>query len=323
MTKAMLQPKELRDLSRLSGVRTLTALAMDWVLIAAIWITFSHLDTTWQIIAWPLGALLISRTQLALAVLMHDGAHKRLFKSQAMNEWVGQFGCSAPLFFAMDSYKKLHLKHHLNPLVSDDPDISLTGGYPIPKQSFRRKLLRDLVGISYFKFLGYFIYVNRKGAKARKVQMKSAPAASTAAASTGPSRLWIASSILLVQGAIFAALWTWGHPWYFFTLWFLPLATVLQLLMRVRGITEHAGYQPNENQALNARTVVSPLQTFFFAPHGVNYHIEHHLYPSVPFYHLPELHSILKSRGVLPEKNVYTSYWDVVAELVLPVKRES
>jgi fatty acid desaturase len=31
----------------------------------------------------------------------------------------------------------------------------------------------------------------------------------------------------------------------------------------------------------------------FFAPHNVNYHLEHHLYPGVPFYNLPELHKAL------------------------------
>jgi fatty acid desaturase len=31
----------------------------------------------------------------------------------------------------------------------------------------------------------------------------------------------------------------------------------------------------------------------------VNYHIEHHLYASVPHYHLPELHREMASRGVL------------------------
>jgi hypothetical protein len=31
----------------------------------------------------------------------------------------------------------------------------------------------------------------------------------------------------------------------------------------------------------------------------VNYHLEHHLYPAVPHYHLPALHRALQSRGVL------------------------
>jgi len=31
----------------------------------------------------------------------------------------------------------------------------------------------------------------------------------------------------------------------------------------------------------------------------VNYHLEHHLYPAVPHYHLPALHRVLAAKGVL------------------------
>ncbi|WP_425402017.1 fatty acid desaturase [Hahella ganghwensis] len=34
-----------------------------------------------------------------------------------------------------------------------------------------------------------------------------------------------------------------------------------------------------------------------FAPHGVNYHCEHHAMPTVPAYHLPRMHKLLKERG--------------------------
>ena len=31
----------------------------------------------------------------------------------------------------------------------------------------------------------------------------------------------------------------------------------------------------------------------FFAPHNINHHIEHHLFPGVPFYNLPKLSAAL------------------------------
>ena len=34
-------------------------------------------------------------------------------------------------------------------------------------------------------------------------------------------------------------------------------------------------------------------------PHHVNYHLEHHLYPAVPHYHLPRLHRLLRDKGAL------------------------
>ena len=75
-----------------------------------------------------------------------------------------QLVCAAPLYaISMESYKRLHLKHHLDPLVADDPDLSLIGGYPIGRASFRRKLVRDLLGISYFKVHPiFYLYVGEE-----------------------------------------------------------------------------------------------------------------------------------------------------------------
>lgn len=304
----MLNPQELKKLSQVSGARTSLTLLGDVAGIALVLAAVAH----WLWL-WPLGFLLIGRSQLALAILMHDGAHKRLYRSQALNDWLGQFLLAAPLLFSMDSYRKLHLKHHLDPLVADDPDLSLTGGYPIPRASLRRKLLRDITGLSYFKFIRYFIYMARvKKSAAPKAQ----PAGGGARGPHGVPKSWVLASILLAQALILGALWAAGHPWLYLTLWLVPAMTILQVLLRIRGIAEHAGYAPNRDQRLNARTVVNPLQTFFLAPHGVHYHIEHHVYPSVPFYRLAEVHRLMKERGMIPEKNFYTSYVQVVAELV-------
>jgi fatty acid desaturase len=309
----MLKPAEVKSLSQISPLRSTLSIAWDWVLIAlgfAAMIRFSNPLT------YVACLLLVSRQQLALAILMHDGAHRRLYRSHFLNDWIGQFLLAAPLFFAMDSYKKLHLKHHTHPLVADDPDLSLIGGYPISKASFVRKILRDATGVSYFKFIRYFIFMARK-----KREPDSAPKTSGASKAKGLSPKKISNntilfSILLVQAVMFSTLYLVGHPWLYLTLWVLPFMTVLQVLLRIRGIAEHAGYQPNENQMLNARTVINPIQTAIFAPHGVNYHIEHHVYPSVPFYRLPEVHRLLEERNSLPSDNVYSGYGQVIADLV-------
>ena len=45
--------------------------------------------------------------------------------------------------------------------------------------------------------------------------------------------------------------------------------------------------------------VIAPLERLFIAPYYVNYHLEHHLLMTVPHYHLPRLHRLLRERGVL------------------------
>src|SRR4030095_10350531 len=155
----MLTKEELRAFSKTSAWRSSLALFLDWVGIAALFAVLIYFPNP---LTFLIGFILIGRQQLALAILMHDGAHGRLFASPLLNDAIGQVLTGAPLFFSQDSYRKFHLKHHLNPLVPDDPDISLIGGYPIAKGSFARKVLRDFFGISYFKFIGYFFYKPRK-----------------------------------------------------------------------------------------------------------------------------------------------------------------
>ncbi len=303
----MLSKDELRALSKTSAWHSSLALGLDWAGIAALFAILFYLPNP---LTFVLCFVLIGRQQLALAILMHDGAHGRLYRSGLINDVVGQLFTAAPLFFSQDSYRKLHLKHHLNPLVPEDPDINLIGGYPIPKGSFARKLLRDLCGISYFKFIGYFFYKPRK--------KKSELSKPKVHLETARLPIWFqALSVILINGILLGVLWAAGHPWYFFFFWFLPMMTVLQVLLRIRGIAEHAGYQPRAEQMLCSRTVVNPVQTFFFAPHRVNYHMEHHQYPSIPFYRLPRVHRLLKERHSLPMQNLYSGYGRVISELII------
>jgi len=57
------------------------------------------------------------------------------------------------------------------------------------------------------------------------------------------------------------------------------------------------------------------LEHLFVAPKNVNYHIEHHFYPSVPFYRLPELHRVLMSKAEFKDSvHVTRSYFGVLRE---------
>ena len=82
--------------------------------------------------------------------------------------------------------------------------------------------------------------------------------------------------------------------------WFVPLFTWLIVIFRVRSIAEHSAIEGRANAYAQTRsTRASVLDHIFVAPKNVNYHIEHHFYPSVPFYRLPELHRVLMSKARL------------------------
>src|SRR5205823_2480378 len=91
-----------------------------------------------------------------------------------------------------------------------------------------------------------------------------------------------------------------GYLLHYLVLWVLPLVTVVQAILRLRAIAEHGATTDFSSPLTAARTNLAPawLRWLIF-PHNVNYHVEHHLYASVPQYKLPRLHAELKGLGVL------------------------
>ncbi|MBP5148966.1 fatty acid desaturase, partial [Pseudomonas protegens] len=131
-------------------------------------------------------------------------------------------------------------------------------------------------------------------------------------------------SMLVSNGLLFGLLAWSGHPWLYLGLWLLPAITLLPLLGRVRAIMEHAGLPVAADQSRNARSIVRPsVQTFLFGPHAIHYHIEHHLYVRVPFYHLGGLHRQLATAQLLPEGNLYQGYGGVLRDVSDPDRRSS
>jgi fatty acid desaturase len=58
-------------------------------------------------------------------------------------------------------------------------------------------------------------------------------------------------------------------------------------------VAEHFGSMDYSEELGSTRTVIPFFwERAIFAPHNVNFHLEHHLYPSVPFYNLPALHHV-------------------------------
>ena len=54
-----------------------------------------------------------------------------------------------------------------------------------------------------------------------------------------------------------------------------------------------------------ARTNLGPgWLLWLFYPHHVNYHVEHHMYPAIPHYNLPQCHREMMRRGILDRAEV-------------------
>lgn len=79
---------------------------------------------------------------------------------------------------------------------------------------------------------------------------------------------------------------------YFFFLWMLPLGTSFSFFMMMRQLVQHAN--GDRGWLTNTRIMlVNPLIRNSVLPYGQDYHLPHHLYATVPHYHLKELHETL------------------------------
>ncbi|MEX7523269.1 fatty acid desaturase, partial [Acinetobacter baumannii] len=99
----------------------------------------------------------------------------------------------------------------------------------------------------------------------------------------------------------------------FYWLWPLAYLTPFPLFLRIRSMAEHAGMQTSNTALTNTRTTRAGwIARSFVAPIHVNYHMEHHLMASVPYFKLPRMHKILRERGHVPTP---PSYFEVIHTL--------
>lgn len=82
------------------------------------------------------------------------------------------------------------------------------------------------------------------------------------------------------------------------------------------NLTQHAGLDEDVfDHRLNTRTVLmNPIFRFLYA--NMNYHIEHHMFPMVPFYRLPELHELIKNDCPPPYRGVLSAWAELLPTLM-------
>ncbi|MBX6322003.1 MAG: fatty acid desaturase, partial [Rhodospirillaceae bacterium] len=111
-------------------------------------------------------------------------------------------------------------------------------------------------------------------------------------------------------------------------LWSALAATPLPVLMIVLprfyggwlhqlcGLTQHAGLAENvRDHRLNTRTVyMNPVWRFLYM--NMNYHLEHHMFPMVPFHALPRLHAAIRDQCPPPYRGLVAAYREIVPTLI-------
>jgi fatty acid desaturase len=87
-------------------------------------------------------------------------------------------------------------------------------------------------------------------------------------------------------------------------------------LHHILGMSQHAGLQENVlDHRLNTRTILlNPLFRFLYS--NMNFHLEHHLFPMVPYHALPKLHEHLKDDLPRPYSGLISTYAEIIPALL-------
>ncbi|AFV00445.1 fatty acid desaturase [Simiduia agarivorans] len=233
----------------------------------------------------------------------HECSHGTAFKTDWMNRALYEVA-SFMILRESTTWRWSHIRHHTDTIiVGRDPEIA--------SQRPARPLALFL---SFFKYPALVTELRRMLIHA--CGQRDQEAATYVPASEWPAIHWKARVYVAVYVGV-VALAIVQQSW--LPLMFVGLPSVFGTwLIGLYGYTQHAGLAENvTDHRLNSRTVLmNPLNRFLYW--NMNYHVEHHMYPLVPYHALPALHALVKDDC----PPAYDGLWAAWKEILAAWKRQ-
>ncbi len=212
--------------------------------------------------------LLAAASLHGISLFTHEAVHGTLSANPVWNRVAGA-ACAIPVLQNCTAYRVLHLRHHRHLGEDGDPDhyANYTRWTWLV---FCLNWLRLLVGYPVYivaiPILGF-----RHGTTRDRIGIAAEFAATVLI-------------IIAVLSLPIPAKWL-LHGW------LIPMLFI-NTMVNIRGMSQHTLLENTSDDVLGTRTILtSRLVRFFMC--NENYHLEHHLYPGVPWHHLPEVHAAL------------------------------
>jgi len=230
---------------------------------------------------YPLALLIIGARQRGLATVMHDAAHGRAAKSRHLNNLIGRYLTAFLIFQSFNAYKHSHVHEH-HPYLGDpqkDPDFLFyqdAGLYAVKdRKAFGLEhVLATLLLFNMPQYIGY-LFKHRFGSLVRYK-----------GEALGMFVLW--------SGLLSAAVWL-GLVQQLLLFWVLPYLTAFMVIGRFIEIAEHYPLlgQSQDGLLLTRNRFSHPLEGFFLSVHQENFHLVHHLRPSIPYWNMEKAHRLM------------------------------
>lgn len=231
----------------------------------------------------------------------HETGHGTAFKTRWMNDVVYQIACFM-VMYEPQVWRWSHARHHTDTIiVGRDPEIV----EPRPPRLSMIALKFLSLPHVYNAFKSLFLHASGQMSEEEKVfvpQTEFAKVYRTA-------RIWLALHGLVIASALYLNSW-------------LPLMYVLLptiyggWLSYAFGLTQHVGLAEDElDHRKNCRTIyMNPLFRFFYS--DMNYHLEHHMFPMVPYHALAKLHEEIKDDCPPPYNSLVDAYREIIPTLL-------
>jgi len=227
----------------------------------------------------------------------HECGHGTAFKTRWMNDAVYHIAS----FMNMKSpiwYRWSHARHHTDTIIVGR-DLEILAMRP-PKII---AMLLDFFGLVYG--FNAFLLMLRHAAGRVSEEEKTFIPESEHAKMIWVARIWVLIHASTIALAIYLGSWLplmlIGLP-FFYGVWHAVMVGLLQHGGLAENVTDHR---------LNSRTVyMNPISRFIYW--NMNYHVEHHMFPMVPYHALPKLHELIRHDTPAPTPSIWAGYKEIL-----------
>ncbi len=233
----------------------------------------------------------------------HESGHGTAFKTDWLNNALYEIA-SFMVMREATVWRWSHNRHHSDTIiVGRDPEIAVPR--PLNLRNFLLAFLGVPSAISYFKTV--FIHSTGRLTAAERTFIPDSERGKVIRQARLYALIYAGVAGLALYCRSILPLMFIGLP-HFYGAWLMPLY----------GNTQHAGLAENVlDHRLNCRTVyMNVLNRYLYW--NMNYHVEHHMFPLVPYHALPRLHDLVKADMPKP----YSGLWEAWRELLPAVLRQ-
>ncbi len=263
---------------------------------------FALWGTWWAVIPFAIYGVLYASTSDSR---WHESGHGTAFKTDWMNNALYEIA-SFMVMRESTVWRWSHTRHHSDTIiVGRDPEIA------VPRPPDLKAL-----GMGFFNLGGYPKYF---AGILRHSFGRMSGDEKTYIPETEFPKIFLRARIyvLIYAGVIVLSVATRS----ILPLMFVGLVNLYgSWLMVIYGLTQHSGLAENVlDHRLNCRTVrMNFLNRYLYW--NMNYHVEHHMFPLVPYHALPRLHEAVKADCPVPYRGLFDAYREIIPAILRQVK---